>query len=73
MIAGARETDLDVTKADVYQDFDNLRQKSGIEEWRAKFVERSYAFEDKGVEREKSEWMKVVYGFNGESPPRLAH
>lgn len=64
-LAGTRETDLEVTKADVYQDFDKLRQKAGIEEWAAKFVQRKYAFEDKTVEKGESEWMKVVYGFDG--------
>ena len=54
-----------MTKADVYQDFDKLRQKAGIEEWAAKFVQRKYSFEDKTVEKGESEWMKVVYGFDG--------
>jgi DNA polymerase alpha subunit A len=29
-------------------------------------VQRKYAFEEKDVEKGESEWMKVVYGFNGE-------
>jgi DNA polymerase alpha subunit A len=66
MIAGDHETDIEVTKTDVYQDFDTLRRKAGVEEWAAKFVNRKYAFEDKGVERGESEWMKVVYGFDRE-------
>lgn len=53
----------------MYQDFDRLRQKHGIEEWRAKFVERKYAFEEPGVQKGESEWMKVVYGFDGEHSP----
>jgi len=53
-----------VTKTDVYQDFDNVRQRAGIEEWAAKFVQRKYAFDDQGVEKGESEWMKVVYGFD---------
>jgi DNA polymerase alpha subunit A len=55
-----------VTRTDVYQDFDALRRKAGIEEWAAKFVNRKYAFEDKGVEKGESDWMKVVYGFDRE-------
>lgn len=60
-----RESDDEVTRTDVYQEFDALRSKYGIEEWRAKFVNRKYAFEDQTVTRGESEWMKVVYGFNG--------
>ncbi|WOO77500.1 DNA polymerase alpha catalytic subunit [Vanrija pseudolonga] len=62
--SGGRETDIEVTKADVYQEFDNIRNKHGIEEWRAKFVNRKYAFEDHTVEHGESEWMKVVYPFD---------
>lgn len=65
MKAGDHETDVEVTRTDVYQDFDRLRQKHGIEEWRAKFVQRKYAFEESGVQKGESEWMKVVYGFSG--------
>ena len=53
-----------MTRTDVYQDFDSVRRKAGVEEWAAKFVMRKYAFEDKAVERGESEWMKVVYGFD---------
>ncbi|RSH90080.1 DNA-directed DNA polymerase alpha catalytic subunit pol1 [Saitozyma podzolica] len=59
------ETDIEVTKTDVFQDFDSYRRKAGIEEWRSKFVKRKYAFEDKTVEKGESEWLKVVYGFDG--------
>lgn len=62
--SGARETDLEVSKTDVYQEFDNVRSKHGVEEWAAKFVERKYAFEDHDIPRGESEWMKVVYGFD---------
>jgi DNA polymerase alpha subunit A len=55
---------VEVTKSDVHQDFDRVRQKAGIEEWAAKFVTRKYAFEDPTVEKGESEWMKVVYGFD---------
>ncbi|GMK53505.1 hypothetical protein CspeluHIS016_0100910 [Cutaneotrichosporon spelunceum] len=62
--AGGRETHLEVSQDDVYQEFDTLRNKHGIEEWRAKFVDRKYAFEDHTVEHGESEWMKVVYPYN---------
>lgn len=61
------ETDLEVTKTDVYSDFEKYRQEAGIEEWKGKFVSRKYAFEDSGVEKGESEWMKVVYGFDRKS------
>ena len=64
MTAGGFETDIEVTRTDVYQDFDALRSKAGVEEWGAKFVQRKYAFEDHAVEKGESEWMKVVYGFD---------
>lgn len=70
MVEGGVETDLEVTRTDLYQDFDQYRRKAGIEEWAAKFVSRKYAFEDKGVEKGESEWMKVVYGFDRESSPQ---
>lgn len=60
------ETDMEVTKTDVYQDFDDFRRKAGVEEWRAKFVQRKYAFEDSEVQKGESDWMKVVYGFDRE-------
>lgn len=53
-----------MSKTDVYQEFDSLRSKHGVEEWAAKFVNRKYAFEDHTVEHGESEWMKVVYGFD---------
>jgi DNA polymerase alpha subunit A len=63
---GSVETDLEVTKTDVYQDFDRYRREMGVEEWAAKFVNRKYAFDAHGVDKGESEWMKVVYGFDRE-------
>ena len=63
-VAGQRETDLEVTRTDVYEDFNKVRQKAGVEEWATKFVQRKYAFEEHDVEKGESEWMKVVYGFD---------
>ncbi|EIW68554.1 hypothetical protein TREMEDRAFT_31892 [Tremella mesenterica DSM 1558] len=67
--SGGHETDLEVTKTDVYQDFDKARQKAGVEEWAAKFVQRKYAFEEKDVPKGESEWLKVVYGFDQPEMP----
>lgn len=64
--ASGHETDIEVTRTGVYQDFDSLRQKAGVEEWAAKFAQRKYAFEDQALEKGESEWMKVVYGFDRE-------
>ncbi|KAK4685136.1 DNA polymerase alpha subunit A, partial [Tremellales sp. Uapishka_1] len=77
--SGSRETDLDVSRTDVYEDFDSVRRKAGVEQWRAKFVQRKYAFEDKTVDKGESEWLKVVYGFDepeipkGTSGPTFSH
>jgi DNA polymerase alpha subunit A len=68
--SGGRETDMEVSKTDVYQEFDNVRSRHGIEEWAAKFVQRKYAFEDHTVDRGESEWMKVVYPFNQAEMPQ---
>lgn len=67
--AAGFETDIEVTKTDVFQDFDTVRRKAGIEEWASKFVNRKYAFEDQTVEKGESEWLKVVYGFDRELHP----
>jgi len=55
-----------VTRTDVFQELESLRQKHGIEGWKAKFVQRKYAFEEQDVQKGESEWMKVVYGFDRE-------
>ncbi|WWC87362.1 uncharacterized protein L201_002251 [Kwoniella dendrophila CBS 6074] len=59
-----QETDEEVSRTDVFSEFDNIRRKAGIEEWAASYVQRKYAFEDKTVEKGESEWMKVAYGFD---------
>lgn len=56
-----------MTKTDVYEEFDKVRQKAGIEEFAGKFVQRKYAFDEAGVQKGESEWLKVVYGFSRES------
>jgi len=68
--SGGRETDMEVSKTDVYQEFDTVRSRHGIEEWAAKFVNRKYAFEDHAIERGETEWMKVVYPFDQPELPQ---
>lgn len=60
------ETDVVPTTQDVYGDFDRIRKKLNVKTWRAKFVKRKYAFGEADVPRGESQWMKVVYGFDGE-------
>jgi DNA polymerase alpha subunit A len=59
------ETDVIPERTDVYSDFDTVRRKVGIKKWKAKFVKRKYAFGEKEVPMGESEWLKVVYGFDG--------
>jgi DNA polymerase alpha subunit A len=66
LAAGGQETDDEVSRTDVYQEFDSFRRKQGIDTWAAKFVQRKYAFEDKSIQKGESEWLKVVYGFDRE-------
>jgi DNA polymerase alpha subunit A len=54
-------------RTDVFKDLDMLRVKTAISSWKSKFVQRSYAFGESDVPREKTEWLQVVYGFNGMS------
>ena len=62
-----QETDKVPNLTDVYKDFDLIRKKFNIKSWKSKFVKRSYAFGEKGVPTGESQWLKVVYGFNGNS------
>ena len=59
------ETDIVPQIADVYQEFDKFRKRAGVKTWKAKFVKRKYAFGEKDVPRGETQWMKVVYGFDG--------
>ncbi|KAF7320311.1 DNA polymerase [Mycena kentingensis (nom. inval.)] len=49
---------------EVFTDAEILRRKTGISQWKSKFVKRKYAFGETDVPREESQWLKVVYGFN---------
>lgn len=60
------DTDVVPSLTDVYADFDRIRKKAGIKSWKAKFVKRQYAFGLPDVPRRETQWLKVVYGFDGE-------
>ena len=61
-----QETDVVPDWQSVYSDFDRVRKKMGIKSWKAKAVKRKYAFGEPDVPKQESQWMKVVYGFDGE-------
>lgn len=67
------ETDVVPTPGDVYSDFDRIRKKFGIKSFRGKFVKRKYAFGESDVPRRETQWLKVVYGFNGKVHLFLLH
>lgn len=58
------ETDEVPSNADVFGDFDRVRKKAKIKTWKAKFVNRKYAFGEADVPKDAS-WMKVVYSYTG--------
>ncbi|KAH9935987.1 uncharacterized protein BXZ73DRAFT_45345 [Epithele typhae] len=66
------ETDEVPALPDVYSDFDRLRKKVKISGFKAKFVERKYAFGEKDVPRGEHQWMKVVYPFTEPQIPNNA-
>lgn len=59
------ETDDIPSPGDVYSDFDRIRKRANISGFKAKFVKRKYAFGEADVPRAETQWLKVVYGFNG--------
>ena len=65
------ETDIVPDMPAVWKDFDQVRKKAGIKGWKAKFVKRKYAFGEPGVPREETQWLKVVYGFDGKEGHQL--
>jgi DNA polymerase alpha subunit A len=62
---GVYDTDIVPTPQDVYSDFEMIRKQVGVKSWKGRFVKRRYAFGEKDVPRGESQWLKVVYGFNG--------
>ncbi|KAJ3136539.1 DNA polymerase alpha catalytic subunit, partial [Physocladia obscura] len=59
---GNSDTDIDVTMQEVFTEFDKVRQKFGVKEFKAKPVTRKYAFEIPGIPVE-SEYLKVAYPY----------
>ncbi|KAG0199110.1 DNA-directed DNA polymerase alpha catalytic subunit pol1 [Mortierella sp. GBA30] len=57
------ETTVAVGMADVYTEFDSIRQSHKITSWLSKPVEREYAFELPGIPR-SAEYLKVVYKYS---------
>ncbi|KAF9923095.1 DNA polymerase alpha catalytic subunit [Linnemannia zychae] len=62
------ETNIEVDMADVYTEFDSIRQEHKITSWLSKPVERKYAFELPGVPS-SAEYLKVVYKYSLPSLP----
>lgn len=60
------ESEFIPTVDDVEDDFREVMDEANIKRWSCKEVERNYAFELPGVPSE-SKYLKVVYGFDGES------
>lgn len=58
-------TDLVPEKAEVKQEFDQKRRERGISSFMAKWVKRNYSFGVEGVPFGESDWLKVIYGFDG--------
>ncbi len=67
------ETDDVPSLNDVYADFDRIRKKASISGFKAKFVKRNYAFGEEDVPRTETQWLKVVYGFNGTNSLKPAY
>ena len=57
------ETNIKVDMADVYTEFDSIRQAHKITTWMSKPVERKYAFELPGIPS-SGDYMKVVYKYS---------
>ncbi|KAF9100336.1 DNA-directed DNA polymerase alpha catalytic subunit pol1 [Mortierella sp. GBA35] len=62
------ETNIEVDMADVYTEFDSIRQAHKITSWLSKPVERKYAFELPGIPS-SGEYLKVVYKYSLPSLP----
>ncbi|KAF9155077.1 DNA-directed DNA polymerase alpha catalytic subunit pol1 [Linnemannia schmuckeri] len=63
-----KETNVEVDMADVYTEFDSIRQAHKITSWLSKPVERKYAFELPGIPS-SAEYLKVVYKYSLPSLP----
>ncbi|KAG0267938.1 DNA-directed DNA polymerase alpha catalytic subunit pol1 [Linnemannia exigua] len=63
-----KETNIEVDMADVYTEFDSIRQAHKITSWLSKPVERKYAFELPGIPS-SADYLKVVYKYSLPSLP----
>ncbi|ORZ15507.1 DNA polymerase family B-domain-containing protein [Lobosporangium transversale] len=66
--ANGKETDIEVEMADVYTEFDSIRQQYKIPTWLSKPVERKYAFDLPDIPS-VAEYLKVVYKYSMPSLP----
>lgn len=67
-LENGHETDIEPSEDDIYDEFDELREKHGIKNFLAKTVTRSYAFELPGVPA-SGQYLKVKYGFDEPALP----
>ena len=63
MLVNGHPSDKVPGEDDVYEEFDAIRSRHGIQAWLGKWVTRKYAFELPDVPAE-GEYMKVKYGFD---------
>lgn len=63
MLVNGHPSDVTPGEDEVYDEFDAIRSKHGIQAWLGKWVTRKYAFELQDVPAE-GEYMKVKYGFD---------
>lgn len=68
--AEGKETNVKVEMADVYTEFDSIRQAHKITSWLSKPVERKYAFELPGIPS-TADYLKVVYNYSRKFSCRL--
>jgi hypothetical protein len=54
-----------VSEIDAFKEFNELRKKAGVTKWKAKWVQRKYAFGEKDVPITSHRYLKVLYGFDG--------
>lgn len=59
----------DEDKIEIFNELEKIRKNAKIKSFNIKFVKRQYAFEEKSVPRDESEWVKIVYGFDQPALP----
>ena len=68
MLDAGNETGEEVSMADVYKEFDNVRKNHKISGFASKPVSRKYAFELPNIPAE-SDYLKVLYSFSDPEIP----